>query len=692
MNSDCDVAAMKSSRLQWWWHRLRAMSLAEMALHARKKWWQRADARGGRDWTRVRLEGLGAYPKLPPPEQAPEELRAALRCDAEAILQGRWKAYGHLELQVDDPPKWYCDYLAGQDLATTRSAFQLNHRALPAGADIKLIWELSRWYQLTRLAQAAYVLDDARAGRKCVAWLKDWVTHNPPYRGWNWTSALESGMRLIQFAWMDALLTSRAGVPPALEHPQPEVCSVAVLDRRDACPTWANELGALRYEILPVHVWFTWRHKSFGSSANNHLLGELTGLIVATVRWPALAAWGAPLEKLHALWEREVLAQFAEDGGNREQALNYQLFSFEFCWQARAALLAAGRKISLEAEERLRRARRFFWEVQVQREPWDYGDSDSAFVMPCFLSERSIIGEWRAWLERAKTSRTLTYWLGEPPSLDVLGEDGNPPGTMVVGDWLIYPQSGLSLCELGFWFLRWDQSPLGYLKTAAHGHLDALHLSIWLKGVAVVVDPGTGCYYADQGLRAWLASRAAHNGPCPAGEEFPKRLGPFLWAEHHAPPMVAMERSEGYARSRLRSELALPSGWLRRTVARLPESDGWEVADEFLPMDGVAGEFTVRWQFAPGTLVKVLDERRFEVTRADVAVVVRVGEEWSEVRLEEGRSPRPVTSAATREERFAGSVSPAFRKVERAPFLKLVARPGDKPCLFLTTFLASARA
>ena len=668
------------------------MSLAEMALHARKKWRQRVDARGGRDWMRVRLEGVGAFPKLPAKAEAPEELRAALRRDAEAILQGRWKAFGHLELQVDDPPRWHCDYRAGQDLATKRSAFGLNHRALPAGADIKLIWELSRWSQLTRLAQAAYVLGDEQAGQKCVAWLKDWVAHNPPYRGWNWTSALESGMRLIQFAWMEALLSSRAGVPPALEHPLAEVCSAAVLDWRDACPTRDNELDALRYEILPAHVWFTWRHKSFGSSANNHLLGELTGLIVAIARWPELAAWSAPLGKLQRLWEREVLAQFAEDGGNKEQALNYQLFSFEFCWQARAALLAAGKKIAPAVEERLRRAARFFWEAQAPSDPWDYGDSDSAFVLPCFLSEHALIGEWRAWLERARTSRTLTYWLGEPPALDVQGEDGYPPGTTMAEGWLVYPQSGLSLHKLGAWFLRWDHSPLGYLTTAAHGHLDALHLSLWLKGVAMVIDPGTGCYYADKDLRAWLASRAAHNGPCPAGEEFPKRLGPFLWAKQHArPTVVALEAIEDREAS-MTVELGLPSGLLWRILRRVPDSDGWEVFDRYCPKPGAAGEFSVRWQFAPGSFVKMLNARRFEVKRAEVALVIEVGEEWSEVCLVEEERKSLLTSAPTGEERLAGTVSAAFRKVEWAPYLKLVARPGDKSCVFRTTFLTSARS
>ena len=347
------------SKLQWYWHRLRAMERGEVRAHVRKKFYQWQDARRLPNWRDPRIESSSAFPELPSPEDAPAVLRDALTQDAREILAGRWQAFGHLELQVDDPPRWHQDYLIGRDLTTKEFAFKLDHRELPDGADIKLIWELSRWHQLLRLAMAAYVLNDGRAAMKCIEWLENWVRHNPPYRGWNWTSALEVGMRLVQFTWIDPLLRAQA-----------EACGCA------------GRMARLRQEILPAHAWFAWRYRSFGSSANNHLIGELAGLILAITRWPELSRSTASLDKLQKLWEHEVLVQFAEDGGNKEQALNYHLFSWEFCWQARAALVAAGKKIRPEVDERLGRAARFYWEVQVRRESWDYGDSDDAFATP----------------------------------------------------------------------------------------------------------------------------------------------------------------------------------------------------------------------------------------------------------------------------------------------------------------------
>jgi hypothetical protein len=117
------------------------------------------------------------------------------------------------------------------------------------------------------------------------------------------------------------------------------------------------------------------------------------------------------------------------------------------------------------------------------------------------------------------------------------------------------------------------------------------------------------------------------------------------------------------------------------------------VKDECVGKDGRAIEFTVRWQFAPGTHVKRLDARRFLLQRHGVTIAVQVSEGWSDVALVEmdafANTSLPVPAASAE---FDGIVSPAFRKTVWAPYLKLVARPAGGPCVFSTTFLASPRA
>jgi hypothetical protein len=652
------------ARVQWFWHRLRAMNAVELCQHLRRFTQQRLDAWRSPDWRTPPLDANPAFPPLPSPNDAPEELRAALRHDAACIMAGRWLAFGHLDLEVDDPPRWHFDYLARCDLSNHAHGWQLNHRRLPGGADIKLVWELSRWTQLTRLAMAAHVLNDPIPAQRCLAWLEDWDRVNPPFRGWNWTSALEAGLRLIQLAWMDALLEK----------------SIAATN---AQTTWHS----LLQRLLPPHVRFVWRDRSFGSSANNHLLGELAGLIVAVVRWPALVRWTPHLERLHARWEREVLSQFAEDGGNREQALHYQLFSWELCWQTRLALRAANRSIATEVEQRLADAAHFFTQVHAGDEPWDYGDSDSAHVTPFFARESTAIQEWAGWLAGSSGTTAIGFWLGTSPASGSTPRQpaGGDNASWLTKDWQAFPHSGLALHVKVPWRLRWDLTPLGYLKPAAHGHLDALHLSIWYREIAIVIDPGTGVYYVDPELRAWLASRAAHNAPCPVGPEHPRRLGPFLWSAHHPTPTWQVETIET-DEPVLSAQLRLPSGVLRRSMQRVREPDGWRIVDSFDPAPNHDASFSVHWQFAPGTECRRLDERRFQLRRRGACLELVVSDDWANIELVDAKP----SVADAGPGRLAGTVSPAFRQIGWAPFLRLQAVPGDKPCVFSTSFLACA--
>jgi len=595
------------------------MSPREIGWHVQKKLRTRADRHGPPDFSHLSLAPAACFPVLPDRAAAPAELVENLRHDLTEILSGRWKAFGHLPMEVSDPPRWQYDHLAQRDFQTNRSAFDLDHRAQPGGADIKVIWEPSRWFQLVRLAMGAWLLEDRAAAAKCVAWLEDWVRTNPPYTGLNWTSGLEIGIRLIQFVWIDAFL-SAAGVE-------------------------SQTLERLRRAVVPAHLRHAWRFRSFGSSANNHLIGELAGAILALVRYPRLSSAAAPLAEVQAEWEREVLLQFAPDGGNREQAHGYHLFSWEFCWQAQEALHAAGLKISDAVRERLIRAGEFYRELKPEGDVWEYGDCDNAFVTPLFARDTEAADAWWQWFGDSAPGSALRYFWGRFP--------GRPKRE--AGFWKVYADSGFATFESGPWFARFDFSPLGYLTMAPHGHLDALHLSLWHHGEPIVIDPGTGTYYADPPLRAYLADWAAHNGPHPKTPPlpFPRRFGMFLWGEHHARPVA---KAEGLA---IGAEIQLPYGTGRRRITFAPEKHGFIIEDEFA--QGPAGPVATRWKFAPGLSVETQTDRSVMVQGSSAHIRFTPSQTWSGVRaVNPGTTPDP-----------EAMVSPAFRAAMPAAYLHL---------------------
>ena len=662
---------MIPSELGWYWRRLRVMGGREIASHAHRRLRQTLDSYLGGPMAAGPLEPSGAFPQLPLVEAAPEGLHAALARDVARIRAGCWRAFGHLELQVDTPPRWHKDYLAGVDLATTQAAAKLNHRVLPDGADIKLIWELSRWHELTRLAMGAYLLDDRSAAVTCLSWMADWAHHNPPYRGWNWTSPLEAGIRLIQCAWIDALIQA---------HEQRDLLCRPLEPGGEAPQRLSEDLAGVWGSLLPAHAHFVWRYRSSGTSANNHLVGELAGLIVAVARWPDLSRFCTTLARLQELWEQQVIAQFASDGGNAEQALNYHLFSWELCCHARTALRAVGRTPAAAVEERLERGAEFFVDLQVPTDPWDYGDSDGAFVAPLFVDTRSAIREWYEALSSPGERGSLRYWLG------AAAVPAARTGGAVRRGWTEYPRSGYAVWRDARRIVRLDWSPLGYLATAAHGHLDALHVSVWFDGRPAVVDPGTGAYFADPALRHWLASSAAHNAPRPISGEVVDRLGPFLWASKHPLPQRAGDLNGGGRPHVFAAELDTGSHVIRRCIT---------VADSAIHIDDmcvrVAGgpvpeEFTVRWQFSPGAELTRLGRRQWRILVGSSWFNLEVTPDWAGFHGVAFRGEIASSAREIEELKFAGIVSPTFRGTRWAPFVKLVAAPTPgRDWLFRTT-------
>jgi hypothetical protein len=639
--------------LNWYWHRLRAMNTGELRQRVAQKLRQRADIKRLPDFASAAVGETrpGSWPVLPDANTAPAELIRAMESARRDLFEGRWRVFGHLALEIPDPPDWFRDYFARRSLPTARPGFRLNHRELPRGADIKLLWEISRWHAATRLAQTGWLLKDAAALEKALRLLRHWTKSNPPFIGWNWTSALEAGIRLLNFCWIDAL-ASASGAD-------------------------AQALAALRRQVLPAHVWYVSRHRSYGSSANNHLLGELAGLLAALARWPDLERWSmTPLDELRKEFETQVLAQFAADGGNREQALHYQLFSWELCWHARNALRAVNVPVSKEVEDRLRLAADFYVTIQTPSEPWDYGDTDSATVVPLASDDTTADEEWRLWFAEPERSPALRWWLGDPPP------PHDPPAcARPLGDWLVFPESGQAVFWTEGWTARWDLSPLGLPPMAAHGHLDALHFSLWLGDVAIIIDPGTGAYYGDTRLRAWLASWAAHNGPHQPDAEFPRRLGPFLWETAHEVPRWRV------IDDMFEAELRLPHGVARRRVRRLsaPDRDGWEIDDLFVPAAGRPDGFRVCWQFAPGVSLESEpgNPHLFRGERRGARFTAGFDAAWARVQY------FPATHDSLGfpvEGDLEGLCSPAFRRLESGPRIVLTAR-GQNPAMYRSTFL-----
>jgi hypothetical protein len=74
-----------------------------------------------------------------------------------------------------------------------------------------------------------------------------------------------------------------------------------------------------------------------------------------------------------------------------------------------------------------------------------------------------------------------------------------------------------------------DCGPLGYLGIAAHGHADALAMTLSVAGEECLIDPGTYSYWQEQKWRDYFRGTSAHNTVRIDGLDQSTSGGRFMW-------------------------------------------------------------------------------------------------------------------------------------------------------------------
>ena len=134
---------------------------------------------------------------------------------------------------------------------------------------------------------------------------RSWWRENPFLSGINWTSGIELGVRLINFAWIRRLLDEWPPIADLFEH---------------------NDL-ALRQ--IRWHQEYLAAFESKGSSANNHVIAEAAGQLAASCAFPWFPESARWRRDSLRLLERELDHNTFPSGVNRELASDYHGFVAE---------------------------------------------------------------------------------------------------------------------------------------------------------------------------------------------------------------------------------------------------------------------------------------------------------------------------------------------------------------------------
>jgi Heparinase II/III-like protein/Heparinase II/III N-terminus len=521
------MTTAESAGLGWYARRLGSMSPAEALWRARDQAVRAAWA--GRQVSRAQLaDGEAAAAELAGERRftavlsqraagkVPEAAKKAVLAAADQLLGGEWEVLGVVRTDLVRPD-WFSDPVTGQQAPADRYAFRINHRSQAQTGNIKQVWEVSRLQHLTLLATAWFLSHDEAYARRVADQLRSWWQENPFLSGVHWISGIEIGIRLISLAWIRRLLDDWPGVAGLFEDDQLAVRQIG----------W--------------HQRYLAAFRSRGSSANNHVIAEAAGQLVASCAFPWFAESERWRRRSARLLERELIRNTFPSGIGRELASDYQCFVAELgvlaaveaaaaghplsamCWQRLCAMVDSGAAL---LDERLRPPR---------QGDGDEGkalllDAPSANRWPSMLAVGDALFGRLDWWPRttADAASTLTGAL-MPARVQVSGRPAERPWRFSDAGITLLRSTGERDPEI---WCRCDGGPHGFLSIAAHAHADALSIEVRYGGVDVLADPGTYCYHGEPAWRSYFRSTIAHNTVEVGGQSSSAEGGPFLWLRH----------------------------------------------------------------------------------------------------------------------------------------------------------------
>lgn len=402
---------------------------------------------------------------------------------------------------------WHAGFQTKSQWPLTFS-YQLNYKQCDSIGDARTNWELNRHFQFALLAKSYYVSGETGYLNELQELFEDWNDKNPFLHGITWTSIMEVAIRSISWMYCLAFLRKKGGVE-------------------------ADLLKKIEIGIINMIDYISLHYSRF-SSANNHLLVEMTAIGLA-----GYAFGNATWKKMSVdILTEELPKQNYEDGVNKELSLHYQTFVMEAYALLAHCIQEYGDKIPdswcLMLEQMCRFVSHSMWNEQIACE---FGDNDEGKILDL---NGGTISHYNYVLQLCSLVIGKRFH-----SFEAINETIN---------WLFSQKQIAALCNLPLYnntnsicfkiggnsFFRdkenrvligIDHAALGFGAIAAHGHADALSFQMFVDGNPIFIDPGTFIYHCNLDARNEFRKTKNHNTVCIDDKNQSEMLGAFLWGK-----------------------------------------------------------------------------------------------------------------------------------------------------------------
>ena len=459
------------------------------------------------------------------PDVLPNALQAA-----ESVMNYKFEFLG-IQVQYDKQIRWHADPVSGKawpQIFYADIPLFSEHRA---PGDIKHIWELNRHQYFIDLGKAYWLTGEHQYAQRFMQLLREWVEANPYNTGVNWTNALEHAYRALSWIWTYYFC----------------------LDTLDA------EFNLLFLKSIYQHGRYIHHHLEFYSSPYNHLIGEATTVFFIGTLFPEFVQAQQWRERGWEILDSQIDKQFYADGCTVEQASFYHYATLGFYLLAVLLRRLNGEPIRDAMWERLERAIEYSTHLTqpngcIPR----IGDADDA--RPIRLSHRplwdfrDIHAMGAALFERPDFKYAAGAYAED--ALWLLGAKGYHKFAALQAQPLI--ETSKAFPKSGYYFMRtdWDRNAhwlcfdcgeqaaglhSGSIRSAAHGHADALSVQLTAFGQPMLVDSGLYTYNGAKDWRDYFRETRAHNTIVVDGENQSRHYGQMAWSH------VARARCEVWA-------------------------------------------------------------------------------------------------------------------------------------------------
>lgn len=503
--------------------------------------------------------------------------RAAALERAERVAAGMHQAFRAAWRPLPaEPSDWALNPQTGWRYDPAAPWWTLPHYQAGAG-DIKEVWEAARFAWAFDLARAWVLTRDDRWASAFWTRFDSFLAGAPPFRGIQWACGQECAIRAAAWLWAEGAMAEAPSSTPER------------LGRLRAALAWTAE------RIDDAHEWGA-------SQRNNHGISDATGLVLISARLldhdPRAARW---MRRGRQLIERYVEDQFAEDGWFIQHSVTYARLAIEQLVQAQRALEFRGTSLPASTIARIRGGAELLAELM---DPGTgalplHGPNDGAYVLPLSL------GEYRDF-RPALTASSVTFGsrlpAGTSPSLEVLAWLGGGTPTHAPERPVPSVRTGAS----GWAHVVTEHVRL-FARAGAYrsrpGHIDPLHVDIWIAGRPVATDAGS--YQYGEPWKNALAGVEVHNTVTVEGRP-PAVRGPrFLWLSW---PEACLTRAsiEGNEVHLEMENRSWRTDGIRHVRQCVVGRAGVRVTDEIVAAAGSTERATVQWLLdGPASLIAV---------------------------------------------------------------------------------------